>query len=177
MGRLEVGSGTRQERWTQMSNLVAGIEPSQPIDPPVRDVISGLNLFGIETSQCCGGHRDWRIYQGPIVIFFNPRVINPGEEDRYWVTADRFLDVTEQASQVQGYLDEFYTNLSTSGDNQLVVKNRGKSGWIYNRGNLGRLFQDDGPRRRIGPITLRRYQRQMKLFGNFLHEKYLSSEE
>lgn len=172
MARLEAGPGTKQQNWERVSKLVADIEPTQPIDGSVRDIVTAMNLLGIETVDSCGGHRIRREVQGPVVVFVNRKVQAEGEGTRY-----ERLSVHEHAKKMRKYLEEFYEKRRVRSGSRLIVQERDRFGYMYNQGNEHRMFTWYGPKRVVGRIELYLYQRQIEQFGNFLKEKYLASSD
>ncbi|HZE87721.1 MAG TPA: hypothetical protein VE090_05985 [Methylomirabilota bacterium] len=169
----------KEHHWQEFAKRVSLYDPRQPIDLSVRDAVIGLNLLGIKTSSCCGGHRDYRPLQGPYISFWEkayPTKCEIGDK----AYSEKYISVDE----IDGYLKEFYLTQRVNENPRLVVYRvyrESKGGIIFNQGNKERILPDeksryyDRPSKRVGRRDLSAYKRQMEEFGKFLREKYITS--
>lgn len=174
----------KKNRWSRIEIRVNSITDrlGLGIDNRIRESIVALQVLGFVTTASCEGH----VKHGLAAPWINigkkvPReiLIKKREAKGYLNDndAEKIRSVTKKNLKGQirlmQLLDKFYEERKVSSDVRLVINQFGIYGnsWLK---SAGEVFQQIRPKERREK-KLRRYQREMKDFTEFIKKKYFTA--
>ena len=178
------GMVRKKRRWLQTEMKVNSITDRLDlgIDNRIRESIVALQVLGFVTTASCEGH----VKRGLAAPWINvgrkvPReiLIRKREAKGYLNDSDAEKIISVMKKNLKGQirlmqlLDEFYEERKVSLDVRLALNQFGIYGnsWLK---SSGEIFQQIRPKERKEK-KLRRYQREMKDFTEFLKKKYFTT--
>ena len=174
----------KKNRWLRIEIKVNSIadKVGRGIDNGIKESIIVLQVLGFVTTASCEGHTD----HGPAAPWIDigekvPREILIRKRESKGILNDddagKIRSVTKKNLKGQirlmQLLDEFYEERKVSYDVRLLIEKFGIYGnsWLK---NAGEIFQQIRPKERKEK-KLKRYQREMNDFTEFLKEKYFAT--
>lgn len=180
----------KEQRWEEMQKHVEGIRGREhnPVGEPVKQAVTGLNLFGVRTIFSGEGRmEDFRRATAPFIDIESPEspILSKEYEERnkdngyssfpeghssaeetQKLIAQKNL---EERTKLIPLLDEFYKERRSSYDAMLTIESlKDNVNHVTNQGARLQELNDDDTRKK----NLERYQDEMRAFGEFLKKKY-----
>jgi len=164
------------------------------IEAGILEPVVALNLLGIHTTQSCEGHlergtgapwidvaaADTRELEEQVRLAYQQQHTQPRDELTQYATANRRKLETEirtrnlaERRKILDYLEEFYQDRRVPIDRQLHLQKIGIEETRLE--SQGACFQELA-QPEIKQTKLDEYRLEMKVFGAFLKEKYISNQ-
>lgn len=175
------------EIWNAYQQTVEAIRGvlGNPVGEPVKDAVIGLNLFGIHTIFSGEGRmEDFKRVTAPFIDVASPKAKHlesmfeeQHKKDGYNdieaenVRAQVLIENLKERSKLISILDEFYRERDVPYERRLTIESwKDNASHITNEGaRLQELFDENVRRQK-----LLEYQEEMRAFGKFLKNKYLT---
>ncbi|MEK7636376.1 MAG: hypothetical protein AAB362_01710 [Patescibacteria group bacterium] len=191
MNQESLRDSERQQQWEERRIAVEAIKglKGNPVGEPVKESVIGLNLFNVHTVFSGEGRmEDFARVTAPFIDVesLEAKQLRDGfeknhkdiEEDDSAIRRESahkqvLLENLKERAKLIVLLDEFYRGREVPYEQRLTIESwKDNTSHITNEGaRLQELFDETVRRQK-----LLEYQKEMRAFGAFLKQKYLSQE-
>lgn len=171
----------KEKHWQETVLLVGKIRDNlgKEIDPGIKETIVALAVLGIETARSCEGHIDWGT-EAPYVDVESKEALDlkirlkeakDSEAELQRIKEEIKQKNLKEREKVMSYFSDFYKERNVPYDRRLIINSMalGLSRIESQGASLQKIRSEE-----IKKAKLQEYQGEMKMFTDFLKERYFS---